>query len=167
MQNNLSPHNSSDTGSCFILVVDDSEDATFLLRRLLKKAGVNGPVEHVPDGEAAICFLEERMKPGGCMPLFILLDVNMPKKSGFEVLHWIRSQPQLEDLVVIMVSTSGEEPEVKKAYELGVDCYLIKNPDSAVFTHIYAVAIEIKSRRKKRAEAGEALSRYSVKPLKR
>lgn len=134
----------------YVLLVDDNEDATFLLRRLLKKAGIDGPIESVSDGEAAVIFLAERMEPNGCLPVFVALDLKMPIRDGFDVLRWVRSKAELEDLVVIIVSSSDEERDVKKAFELGADCFLVKHPDPAVLSHIYAVAIEIKSRQKKR-----------------
>ena len=148
----------------FVLVVDDNADAIFLLRRLLLKAGIGEPIEQSPDGDAAVEFISKRIKAGrDGLPLFVLLDVKMPKRDGFEVLEWIRRQPELRDMVVIMISSSAEEKDVKRAYELGADCYLIKNPDSSAFAHVYAVAMEIRSRKAGRGELASALSRDSVK----
>ncbi len=155
-----------DTGNKkpFVLVVDDNADAIFLLRRLLIKAGIEEPIEQAVDGDAAVAFLAERLgaAPDG-LPLFVLLDVKMPRRDGFEVLEWIRKQDVLDDLIVFMISSSAEEGDVKRAYDLGADSYLVKNPDPSVFAHVYAVAMEIRSRRSPRRDAAGELSRHSVK----
>jgi CheY-like chemotaxis protein len=148
----------------FVLVVDDNSDAIFLLRRLLIKAGIEEPIEQAVDGDAAITFLAERLRAGrDGFPLFVLLDVKMPRRDGFEVLEWIRLQPELRELIVFMISSSAEEADVKRAYELGADSYLVKNPDPAVFAHVYAVAMEIRSRGRRRSDAASELSRHSVR----
>lgn len=148
-----------------VLVVDDNADAIFLLRRLLAKAGIEKAIEQAADGDAAVAFLAERLRRGHqLLPVFVLLDVKMPRRDGFEVLEWIRRQPALDDLVVIMISSSAEESDVKRAYQLGADSYLVKNPDPQVLAHVYAVAMEIRSRGSRRRDSAHALSRGSVRP---
>lgn len=150
----------------YVLLVDDNEDATFLLRRLLKKAGITEPIDSVSDGEAAVQFLTQRLGADGCLPVFVALDLKMPVRDGFDVLRWIRSQPELEDLVVIIVSSSDEEHDLKKAFSLGADCFLMKHPNPAVLSHIYAVAMEVRSRRKSRMSSHDALRRDCVSQRK-
>lgn len=146
-----------------VLVVDDNADAIFLLRRLLSKAGIEKKVEQAADGDAAVSFLADRLKRGAeYLPVFVLLDVKMPRRDGFEVLEWIRKQPALDELVVIMISSSAEESDVKRAYQVGADSYLVKNPDPSVLAHVYAVAMEIRSRGSRRRDSAVALARGSV-----
>ncbi len=146
----------------FVLLVDDNEDATFLLERLLKKAGIQGPVESVHDGEEAVALLAAKIRLGRCLPVFVALDLKMPRCDGFEVLQWIRQQPPLEELVVIVVSSSDDQGDVKRAYQLGADSYLVKHPSPNVLSHIYAVAMEVRSRRRTRCDLRPALARHSI-----
>ena len=118
MKSYPTPQPTNPTTACpdLVLLVDDHEDAIFLLGRLLRKAGINGPVESVYDGDSAIKFLSQRIAEGGNLPLFVALDLNMPKMDGFEVLQWIRKRPELHELVVLVVSSSDEEKDVRRAY---------------------------------------------------
>lgn len=157
-------HVNTESDQPCVLVVDDNADAIFLLRRLLLKAGIHKAVEQAADGDAAVTFLAERLRRGAAhLPVFVLLDVKMPRRDGFEVLEWIRRQPALNELVVIMISSSAEESDVKRAYQLGADSYLVKNPDPSVLAHVYAVAMEIRSRGLPRRDSARALSQGSVR----
>lgn len=155
------------TCPAYVLLVDDNDDATFLLQRLLKKAGIDEPVESVTDGEAAITFLAERQTPGGCLPVFVALDLKMPRRDGFDVLRWVRSHSEFEELVVIIVSSSDDEADLRRAFLLGADCFLVKHPKPGVLSHIYAVAMEIRSRRTRRSDSRAALSRDCLSQQKR
>lgn len=103
-----------------VLVVEDSKDDIFFLRRAWRKAGVQVPLEEVYDGVEAIDVL--RSNP----PTHVLLDLKLPRKSGIEVLEWIRRTDPLKNLPVIVLTSSGEQPDVDQARTLGVDDYLIK-----------------------------------------
>src|SRR5687768_14338550 len=96
-----------------LLIVEDDPDALFLLKRSLLKAGLRAPVQVATDGEEAVSYLagtgsfaDRERHP---LPCLILLDLKLPRKSGFEVLEWMRSQPRLRRIPVIIVTTSGEE----------------------------------------------------------
>ena len=113
-----------------ILLVEDSEEDRMLLRRAFRNARIANPVVEVRDGEAAICYLSgqgvyaDRTR---CpMPFLVLLDLRMPRMSGFEVLEWIRGQPTLRELIVVVLSSSDDMRDVNKAHQLGATSYLVK-----------------------------------------
>lgn len=119
--------------SSTILLAEDESSDVFLMRRALQKAGISNKLNVVRDGEEALHYIQGNGKfadrTSHPIPAVILLDLNMPKKSGFEVLEWIRSQNELRGLPVIILSTSSQENDVRKAYELGANSYLTKPPD--------------------------------------
>ena len=115
-----------------ILVVEDSEDDFILLRQAFKRAKVDVPLEWITDGQQAIDFFasttgkastEATNKP---LPTLVLLDIKLPYKTGFEVLHWIRDQEQLKQLPVIMLTSSNETVDREKATQFGANSYLVK-----------------------------------------
>lgn len=114
----------------YILHVEDREEDVFLLRYAFKRAGIETPVEVVSDGKEAIDFLGGTGKFAGRSefnpPCLVLLDLKLPQKMGLEVLEWIRSQPALRRLIVIILSSSIHEGDVQRAYELGVNAFLVK-----------------------------------------
>ena len=116
-----------------ILVVEDNSDDVFLLTRALKKAGIDHPIDVVTDGRGAIDYLAAKIAATAAnelpsLPLFVLLDLKLPRTNGFEVLEWIRSKPALSRLVTIVLTSSPEESDILMAYELGARSYLIKPP---------------------------------------
>ena len=113
-----------------ILIADDEDDEAFLLQRALKKAAITNPIRRVKNGEEAIGYLagsggfaDRSQHP---LPIVVLLDLNMPKKSGFEVLEWIRAQPSLRALAIDIFSCSSREEDIQKALQLGANLYLKK-----------------------------------------
>jgi CheY-like chemotaxis protein len=106
-----------------VLVVEDSADDLLLLRRAFAKLKLEHLVEVATDGEVAIVYLEDPNKP---RPELVLLDLNLPKRSGFEVLGWIRQQAQIKHLPVVILSSSSEPNDLKRAYVLGANGYLEK-----------------------------------------
>jgi|SRR6266516_706262 len=113
-----------------LLLVEDSPDDVFLTQRALEKAEVPNPVQVVSDGQEAIAYLKgegpfsDRAKYP--LPIVVLLDLNMPRMNGFEVLEWLRSQPTLKRLVVIILTASSRAVDVDRAYNLGANFYLVK-----------------------------------------
>jgi two-component system response regulator len=99
------------------------------LRRAMARAGVSHRLVIVPDGRAAIDYLSDatrRPENPESLPSMVLLDVNMPLISGFEVLQWIRATPPLKPLITLMLSSSNHSTDVQRAYALGANGYLIK-----------------------------------------
>lgn len=121
-----------------IFLVEDSDDDLFLFRRLLGKAEITNPLRVATNGQAAIDQLSELVaKPEpGTLPGIVFLDLKLPLRSGFEVLEWIRAQPALARTAVIVLSSSAEARDVKRAYDLGAHGYLVKYPGPAVFRDV-------------------------------
>lgn len=113
-----------------ILLVEDSEDDVFLMKRTLSVAGVSNPVSVVTDGEQAVRYLsgegEFRDRTAFPLPVVVFLDLKLPLKSGHEVLAWIRAQPAFESLIVVMLTSSDEPSDLRRAYSLGANSYLVK-----------------------------------------
>ena len=113
-----------------VLIVDDSENDRFLLRRAFSKAGFHCLLHEVRNGEEAIAYLqgEGPYAERGCFPVpsVILLDLNMPMKNGFAVLDWVRTQPHLRGVSVFVLSASMRPEDVERAFELGANAFLVK-----------------------------------------
>ena len=113
-----------------ILVAEDDPNDAFLLQRAFNKGGVKAPIHFVQDGQEAVDYLAQGVSPGtgaaAAGPNLLLLDLKMPRRNGFEVLEWVRTQPALKDLVVVVLSSSGLEQDKLQAYSLGADSYMEK-----------------------------------------
>ena len=113
-----------------ILIVEDDPYDSDLIFRAIQKARISNPVQTVADGAAAIAYLagDPPYTDRGKYPLpqILLLDLKLPKKDGFEVLQWVRSQPKLKRLPVVMLTSSSETPDINRAYDLGANSYLVK-----------------------------------------
>jgi CheY-like chemotaxis protein len=124
-----------------ILIVEDDPSDVALLKRALIDANIHGSVSWVSNGDQAFEYLrghhpfEDRAKHP--LPALVLLDIKLPRRSGFEVLEWIRSQPdELSRTVVILLTASRNSDDVKRAYDLRVNSYVIKPDTSAELRHI-------------------------------
>ena len=115
-----------------ILWVEDDRDDAFLIGRAIRKAGLDQP-KLVTDGREAVDYLSGSGTYGDReahpLPSLILLDLKLPKMSGFEVLQWIRESPAFCRVPVIMFTSSREALDVDRAYELGANAYLLKSVD--------------------------------------
>lgn len=113
-----------------ILLVDDSEDNLFLLRAAFEMAKCPHPLQEVHNGEEAIAYLKGEGAYGDRskfpLPTVMLLDLNMPRKSGFEVLAWVRAQPGLKRLAIIILTASMRREDVERAFDLGATSFLVK-----------------------------------------
>ena len=119
--------------SSVILLVDDDENDVFFLKKALHQAGIRQSIQVLRDGEAAIDYLAgtapfgDRLKYP--LPCLVLLDTNMPKKSGMEVLKWLRQQAQFKDLPVFMTTSSGKTGDIDAANKYGIRAFLTKPLD--------------------------------------
>jgi CheY-like chemotaxis protein len=101
-----------------------------LIRRAFDKARLVNPVQVLGDGDAAVAYLSgeapyaDRAKYP--VPILMLLDLKLPRRSGLEVLEWVRGQPRLKRLPIVMLTSSREERDVNTAYDTGVNSYLVK-----------------------------------------
>lgn len=113
-----------------ILLVDDSEDNIFLLREAFKMAQCRHPLQEVHNGEEAIAYLKGEGtyadRTQFPLPTVMLLDLNMPRKSGFEVLAWVRAQPGLKRLAILVLTSSIRPEDVERCLDLGATSFLVK-----------------------------------------
>ncbi len=113
-----------------ILYAEDDENDVFLMERAFRMLQIANPLELVTDGKAAMAFLagttpyENRKVPG-----LLLLDLSMPGKHGLEILKWLKTQPALTDLPVIVLTSSNQESDIHRSYLLGAQGYIIKPGD--------------------------------------
>ncbi len=115
---------------CTILLVEDNPDDALLIRRAFKKANLVNPLQLVDDGEKAIAYLSRTApyddRTRYPMPVLVLLDLKLPRRSGFEVLQWARSPQGIKRLPIVVLTSSGETVDINTAYDLGANSYLVK-----------------------------------------
>lgn len=112
-----------------VLLVDDDDDAILLIQLLLKRARVTSPINIATDGEQAIAYFQARLQnPAEPRPHIVFLDLKLPRRDGFEVLKWIRSQPDFNDLPIVIMSSSNRPLDMENARALGADFYCEKYP---------------------------------------
>ena len=113
-----------------VLIVEDNDEDAELTIRALKKHHLANHVVHLSDGEQALDFIFGRGNYSGRvilqMPKVILLDIKMPKISGLEVLQAVKSDPLTKVIPVVILTSSEEDPDIKKAYALGANSYIVK-----------------------------------------
>jgi two-component system, response regulator len=114
-----------------ILIADDDEDDRLLTKQALEEAHLSNDVRYVEDGEELMDYLHRRGAYAGQdgkapRPGLILLDLNMPKKDGRECLREIKSDEDLRDIPVVVLSTSREEEDIARSYKLGVNSFISK-----------------------------------------
>ena len=110
-----------------ILLVEDSEDDIVMIEEALENAKLLNILQVVRDGEEAMAYLRREGRYANAVPPgLILLDINMPKKNGFEVLEEIKSDPQLKQTPVVMLTTSDRETDIVKSYSAGANSYITK-----------------------------------------
>ncbi len=113
-----------------ILLAEDNPDAIFLLTQAFRKAGWEPPFFTVPDGVEAIAYLDGEGvfedRAAHPFPDVLLLDLSMPRRNGFEVLEWIRKDSRFPGLIVHVLSASARPADVKRAYELNANSYVVK-----------------------------------------
>ena len=122
--------NTSRPKSAVILLVEDDPEDQELSRRALQRSKLHNDLFVVNDGEEALDYLYRRGKyedpKSSPRPDLILLDLNMPKLDGRAVLERIKSDPKLKSIAVVVLTTSSQEEDILRSYNLGVNSYISK-----------------------------------------
>jgi CheY-like chemotaxis protein len=129
-----------------ILLAEDDENDIFFMRRALQKADINCPVHVVRNGQEALDYLggvgpfaDRERHP---LPAVIFLDLKMPFVDGFDVLAWLHSQSPFKNIPVIVLTSSAEDRDRRKATELGAKAYCVKPPGSEMIKEMMRLANE-------------------------
>jgi two-component system response regulator len=109
-----------------ILIIDDSPDDVALTLRALKKNNITNAVDIATDGEEALRYLFPTDHEPGPLPALVLLDLNMPKVTGLEVLRAVRADARTKFLPVVILTTSTEERDIVNTYDLGANSFVRK-----------------------------------------
>jgi CheY-like chemotaxis protein len=112
---------------CKILHVEDNPDDVLLTEMAFRKASAEVKLDVATDGDKAIATLQSGYP--STLPACVLLDLKLPTLSGLEVLSWIRQQPRLKRLPVVMLTSSLLPDDINRAYDLGANSYLLKPSD--------------------------------------
>jgi CheY-like chemotaxis protein len=128
----------STLGTPPIYVADGDADDITIFRLLLRKAGLEDSVHAHSSGDDVIAAFTKLLKQsvGVMLPLLCILEVNLPSLDGQEVLRWIREQPRLNGMSVVMMSTSEHPGDIQRAAQGGAQCYLAKYPHPSVVRQI-------------------------------
>lgn len=117
-----------------ILLVEDNEGDELLIREAFEEIRLTNEIDVARDGQAAISRLSREGQYAGTeLPDLVILDINLPKKNGHEVLRFIKDNESLKHLPVIMFTTSSSHEDVRSAYRHYANCYIVKPFDSADF----------------------------------
>lgn len=117
------------TEEIFILIAEDDADDRFLLQAAFEENGFDDQLQFVENGLEVVQYLKDCLSlplSESRFPRFVLLDLNMPKKDGREVLREIKQDPQLQQIPVVIFSTTNNEQEIRRCYELGANSYITK-----------------------------------------
>jgi len=113
-----------------VLLVEDNPDDVDLVRHAFRKADISASLQVVRDGDAAVAYLsgqgghaDRLLHP---VPRLIILDLKLPRRSGFEVLAWTRANATTRHTPIVVLTSSGQDADVKRAYECGANSYLTK-----------------------------------------
>ncbi len=128
--------------ACDILLVEDSPADVELTLRALRQAKVANPIATLEDGAEALEFLlgsgRFAARAGYPKPRVVLLDLKLPKLSGLEVLRALRADERTRSIPVVVVTSSREEPDIREAYRLGANSYVVKPVDFEQFASAVA-----------------------------
>jgi len=123
--------------SIHILLIEDNEGDILLTKEALDNSKISNVLSVVRDGWEAMLFLEKKQNYSAAeTPDLILLDVNIPKLNGHEVLAQTKSNPELQHIPVIMLTTSSSEQDVLKSYQNHVNCFITKPIETELFLEV-------------------------------
>ncbi len=123
-----------------ILLVEDDPNDVFLMKRALKGAAITNPLHIAEDGQQAIDYLAgtDQFADRTAFPLpnLVFLDLKLPYKSGFEVLEWIRIHPSMDSTLIVVLTSSSEERDIRESYRLGAKSFLVKPPTQKMLSEL-------------------------------
>lgn len=113
-----------------ILLVEDDENDVMLLQRAFRRAAIVNPLQVVRHGDDAVAYLEgtgefadRQLHP---LPVLMLLDLKLPRRTGLEVLQWVKERAGVKKIPIIVLTSSKNDEDVNRAYELGANSYVVK-----------------------------------------
>jgi two-component system response regulator len=124
----------SQTGTIEVLLVEDSAEDAELAIRALRDHNLANRIHHVEDGVEALAYLRE--SPAAAAPRVVLLDLNLPRLGGLEVLRRLRADERTRFTPVAVLTSSREDRDLEQAYRLGVNSYIVKPLDFTQFAKV-------------------------------
>jgi CheY-like chemotaxis protein len=123
-----------------VLLAEDEEDYVLLIKRAFVQAKIPNPLHVVADGQEAMAYLKGEgnytNRDEYPLPDLLLLDLKLPRYNGFEIISWIRKQPGLSGLRILVLTSSDEIKDVNQAYKLGANSFLVKPYDFEDLIHL-------------------------------
>jgi chemotaxis family two-component system response regulator Rcp1 len=150
----MGERNESQPGShpCAVLLVEDNEVDIFIITEILKKCGFDFKLDVTTNGESALSFLEGVDGAGRpACPELVLLDLNLPKRSGIEVLSHIRRGPRCNHVPVVIVTSSEAPDDIEAAHILNATAYFVKPTNLAAYMELAEVICHALPGRRKSA----------------
>lgn len=125
-----------------VLLVEDDLNDIFLVKRAFKIAQIENPLQVVTDGQEAINYLKGDGKYADReaypLPKLMVMDIKMPRRTGFEVLEWVKKKDgPLKRIPIVIVSSSDSPSDINRAYELGANAYMVKPMDFRAVEHLF------------------------------
>src|SRR6266478_3795701 len=125
-----------------VLLVEDDLNDIFLVKRAFKMARLSDPLQVVTDGQEAINYLKGQGKYADRqsypLPKLIVMDIKMPRLTGFEVLEWVKGDGGLlRRIPIVIVSSSDNPADINRAYELGANAYMVKPVNFKAVEHLF------------------------------
>ncbi|MCF8379695.1 MAG: response regulator [Bacteroidales bacterium] len=118
-----------------ILLIEDNSVDIDLTLRAFKKRNLTNTIQIARDGELALEYIQ-KWDAGEMKPIVILLDINLPKVDGLEVLKVFKSNPKYNTIPIVMLTSSSDNKDIQKAYKLGANSYIIKPVDFNKFVEV-------------------------------
>jgi CheY-like chemotaxis protein len=127
-------------GIPLVLCAEDEESDAIILQRAFSKAHLSNPLVIVKDGQAVVDYLSGSApynnRSEHPLPALVLLDLKMPRKTGFDVLGWIGTRSELQGIPVVVLSSSSSDADIRKARAMGARDYLVKPNDLGQYVKI-------------------------------
>lgn len=129
-----------------ILIAEDNPQEVLLLKLALRRNDIEGPITIVSDGEEVLKYLrgsspyDDRGKYP--FPTLIFLDLKMPRRDGFAVLQWLKEHRECSVIPTIVMTSSSETADIRKAYELGANAYMVKPTSIEEFSRLIRLTID-------------------------